>query len=105
MTDEVDQHTKDIDELKSTVKKLENENNKLRSALSPESNDINLKDQIKQHSFNELLEREPLRYCKCDGKVIFTRPFLILGKVTFDHHVNALERYWKGDISDTVTKL
>ena len=50
------------------------------------------------------LEREPLRYYKCDGKVIFTRPFLMWGKVTFDDHVNALERYWKGDISYTFTK-
>ena len=30
------------------------------------------------------LEREPLRYGKGDGKVTFTRPFLMLGKVTFD---------------------
>ena len=43
-------------------------------------------------------------YCKCDGKVIFTRPFLMLGKVTFDDDVNALERYWKDDISYTFTK-
>ena len=49
----------------------------------------------------KLLEREPFGYCKCDGKVIFTRPFL----VTFDDHINALERYWKGDISYTFTKL
>ena len=41
---------------------------------------------------NIMLEREPLRYCKCDGKVTFTRPFLMLGKVTFDEHVNVLER-------------
>ena len=40
-----------------------------------------------------------LRYCKCDGKVTFTRPFLMLGKVTFDDHVNALEMYEKGDTS------
>ena len=50
------------------------------------------------HAAEYILEREPLRYCKCDGKVIFTRPFLMLGKVTFDDDVNALERYWKGDI-------
>ena len=43
-------------------------------------------------------------YCKCDGKVIFTKPLLMLVKVTFDDHVNALERYWKGDISYTFTK-
>ena len=34
-----------------------------------------------------------------DGKVTFTRPFLMLGKVTFDEQVNVLERYCKGDIS------
>ena len=41
--------------------------------------------------YNDLkvLERGPLRYCKCDGKV----PFLVLSKVTFDEHVNALEKY------------
>ena len=50
----------------------------------------------REYTFNDLklLEREPLRYCKCDGKVIFTRPFQMLGKVTLiDDHVNALERY------------
>ena len=38
-----------------------------------------------KQTFNilKLLEREPLKYCKCDGKVTFTRPFLILQKVTF----------------------
>ena len=46
----------------------------------------------------KLLETEPSTYCKCDLKVIFTRPFLMLGKVTFDEHVNALEWCWKGDI-------
>ena len=56
-------------------------------------------------TFNELklLDREPLRYYKSDGKVIFTRPFLMLGKMTFDDHI-ALERYRKGDISYTFTK-
>ena len=28
----------------------------------------------------------------------------MLGKVTCDEHLNALERYWKGDISYTLTK-
>ena len=42
------------------------------------------------------LEREPSRYHKGNGKVAFTRPFLVLGKVTFDEHANVLERYWKG---------
>ena len=28
----------------------------------------------------------------------------MLGKVTFDDHVNALERYWKGHISYTFTQ-
>ena len=51
------------------------------------------------------LEREPLRYWKGDGKVTFTKPFLMLGKVTFDKHVNAMERYCKGGISYTFTKL
>ena len=40
---------------------------------------------------------------KCDGKVIFTRPFLMLDKVTFDDHVHALKRYRK-DILYTLTK-
>ena len=30
---------------------------------------------------------------KCDGNVTFTIPFLMLGKVTFDEHVNVLERF------------
>ena len=51
------------------------------------------------------LEREPLRYCKCDGKVTFTRPFLMLGKVTFNERVNVLERYCKGDLSITFKTL
>ena len=41
------------------------------------------------------LHPEVDNYCKCDGKVDFTRPFPLLGKVTFDDHVNALERYDK----------
>ena len=45
------------------------------------------------------LEREPLRHCKGDEKVTFTRLFLMLGKVTFNEQVNVLERYCKGDIS------
>ena len=50
--------------------------------------------------FKELsLEREPLKYCKGDGKVSFTRPFPMSGKVTFDEQVNVLERYWKCDVS------
>ena len=44
------------------------------------------------------LGREPLRYWKGDGNVTFTKPFLMLGKVTFDAHVNILERYGKGGI-------
>ena len=44
-------------------------------------------------------KREPLRHFEGDGKVIYTRPFLILGKVTFDEQVNVLERYCKGDVS------
>ena len=46
------------------------------------------------YTFKEmkLLEREPFRYCRYDGKVTFTRLFLMLDKVTFDEHVNILER-------------
>ena len=51
------------------------------------------------------LEREPLRYWKGDGKVIFTRPFLMLGKVTFDEYGNALELSCRGDISYIVTNF
>ena len=50
------------------------------------------------------LVREPLRYWKGDGNVTFTKPFLMLGKVTFDAHVNILERYCKGGILYTFTK-
>ena len=50
------------------------------------------------------LEREPLRYWKGNGKVTYTKPFLILGKVTFDKHVNVLERYCKDGISYTFIK-
>ena len=35
------------------------------------------------------------RYSKCDGKVTFTRPFLMLGKVTSEEHVNVWERIVK----------
>ena len=38
-------------------------------------------------------------YCSGDGKVTFTRPFQILGEVTFGEQVNVLERYCKGDVS------
>ena len=41
---------------------------------------------------------------KGNEKVTFTRPFLILGKVTFDEHVNVLEEYCKGNKSYTFTK-
>ena len=43
------------------------------------------------------LEREQLRNWKGYGKVTFTRPFLMLDKVTFDEHVCVWERYCKGD--------
>ena len=39
------------------------------------------------------------RHCEGDGKVTFTRPFLMLGKVKFDEQVNVLESYCKGDVS------
>ena len=29
----------------------------------------------------------------------------MMGMVTFDYHVNALERYWKGDISSVIKGL
>ena len=55
------------------------------------------------YKFKELkvLEREPLRYCKDCQRIIFLRPFLTLGKVTFVTQVNVLERSCKGDISAT----
>ena len=40
----------------------------------------------------------------CIGKVMFTHPFLILGKVTSDKPINVLERSCKGDIPYTITK-
>ena len=64
---------------------------------------VSLRENIPLYDL-KLLERETLRYCKCDGKVIFTRRFLMLGKVTSDDHVNTLERYWKGEISYTFTR-
>ena len=60
---------------------------------------------MRNYTFKVLkdLEREPLRNWKGNGKVTFTKPFLTLGKVTFDKHVNVLERYFKGGISYTLT--
>ena len=51
-------------------------------------------------------ETDLLRYCKCNGKVTFTRPFLLLGKVILDEHVNVLEKVLGGDtgLSYTLTK-
>ena len=43
--------------------------------------------------------KEPLRDCGSDGKVTFTRPFLMLGRVNFDEQVNVLVSYCKGDVS------
>ena len=43
-------------------------------------------------------------YFKCDGKVTFTRPFVMLGKVTFEEQVNVLVRNCKGEISYIFTK-
>ena len=58
---------------------------------------------MQKYTFKVLkdLEREPLRYWKGDGKVTFIEPFLMLGKVTYDKHVNVSERYCKGGISYT----
>ena len=41
------------------------------------------------------LEREPIRYYKGDGKITFTRIFLMLGEGSFDEYVNTFERYCK----------
>ena len=38
---------------------------------------------------------EPLTYCTCDGKVTFSRPFLILDNVTFDEHMIILYTFTK----------
>ena len=38
------------------------------------------------------------RYCKGDEKDTFTRPFLMLGNIAFDKHVDVWERYCKGDL-------
>ena len=35
---------------------------------------------------------------------MMARPFLISGKVTFDEHVNVLERYFQDEVSYTFTK-
>ena len=35
-----------------------------------------------------MMERSPLQYLSC----------MVLGKVTFNEHVNALDMYWKDDI-------
>ena len=43
-------------------------------------------------------------YCKSYGKVTFKRPFLLFGQVTFNEHVNALQRHCKVVISDTFTE-
>ena len=56
---------------------------------------MNLNDVISSVKF-KIFEREPVRYCNGDGKVTFMRPFLMLGKVTFDgNRVNALKRSCK----------
>ena len=53
------------------------------------------------YTFKDLkdLETKPLRHCEGDGKVTFPRPFLMLGKVTFDEELNVMERYCRGDVS------
>ena len=58
-----------------------------------------------------LRENTPLRnlkfwkesHWKVRGKVTFTRPFLMWGKVTSDEHVNVLDIYCKSEISYTFT--
>ena len=59
---------------------------------------------VRKKTIKELKLLKPLRYCKCDGKVIFTRLFLMLGNLTFSEHVNEMEMYWKGDVLHTFTK-
>ena len=68
---------------------------------------LNGNNRLRKLTFTEPkgLERETLRYCKNDGKVTFTKPFLILAKMTFDEHVNVLERYCKDEISYTFKNL
>ena len=60
---------------------------------------------VSLRSFYSHTEREPLRHCEGDGKVTFTRPFLMMGNVTFDEQVNILERYCKGHLYKTFTNL
>ena len=40
-------------------------------------------------------------FCEGDGKVTFTRAFLLWGNVAFDEQVIVLERYCRGDVSYT----
>ena len=47
---------------------------------------------------SHIWRERPLRHCEGDGKVTFTRLFLMLCKVTFDEEVNILERYCKGNV-------
>ena len=62
---------------------------------------------VRKQTFKELkpLERESLKYCKCDGKVTFTRHFLMLDKVTFGEYINALERWYIVHIYKTLIAL
>ena len=61
---------------------------------------------VQKKTFKELkcMEKEPLRSCKGDGKITFTRPLVMLDKVTFDKNINVLERYCKGNTSYKFTK-
>ena len=45
-----------------------------------------------------------MRYWKGDGKVTFTRPFLLLVKMAFEGYINVFERYCTGDVSNLFTK-
>ena len=60
----------------------------------PQTGEVHILTQVPvvKLTFKDLknLEREPLRHCEVDGKLTFTRHFLMLGKVTFDEQVNVL---------------
>ena len=49
------------------------------------------------------LRKGTTRYWNGDGNVTFTRPFLLLNKVTFDEYVDVLESSLKGDIADLLS--
>ena len=50
-------------------------------------------------------EKEQSMYYKGAGKVMFTTPFLMLGKVIFSDQVNVLEGYCKGNLNGSLSKI